>query len=206
MTAEVRRSSRISHSTITNNLPLVASLIEVCTGTIFGVLEDGTVDMKNDFIKSGGLREELDPLYWDDPDIAVQTSSTETLLQPGKKLVASGYCMYSSSTILVFTLGGDHPVVGFTLDPQTGEFVLTHQNMVVPRRGSVYSVNEGNSYLWKPELQNYIDEIKRGKGESRTPYSLRYIGSMVGDVHRTLLYGGIFGNPGDNKFPNGKLR
>ena len=77
--------------------------------------------MKNDFIKSGGMREDLDPLYWDDPEIAVQTSSTEVLLQPGRKLKASGYCMYSSSTILVFTLGGDMPVNGFTLDPQSGE-------------------------------------------------------------------------------------
>ena len=177
----------------------------ICAGTIFGVLEDGTVDMKNEFLKSGGEREEMDPLYWDDPT-ASQLDNLETLLQPGKNLAASGYCMYSSSTILVFTLGGSNPVVGFTLDPQLGEFVLTHPNMIVPSRGSVYSLNEGNSHLWDAGIREYINKVKQGKGRSKKEYSARYIGSMVGDVHRTLLYGGIFGNPGDKKYPTGKLR
>ena len=114
--------------------------------------------------------------------------------------------MYSSSTILVFTLGGSHPVIGFTLDPQLGEFVLTHPNMRVPKRGGYYSLNEGNSYMWEDGIQRYVDTIKRGEGQSKKAYSARYVGSMVGDVHRTLLYGGIFGNPGDKKHKDGKLR
>ncbi|GMH78637.1 hypothetical protein TL16_g07880, partial [Triparma laevis f. inornata] len=131
-------------------------------------------------------------------------NTMDALLQPGSQLAASGYCMYSSSTILVFTLGGE--VIGFTLDPQLGEFVLTHPNMRTPKRGSYYSVNEGNSWLWDASIRHYIDKIKRGEGQSKKRYSSRYVGSMVGDVHRTLLYGGIFGNPGDVQHRNGKLR
>merc|ERR1711988_511580 len=93
-----------------------------------------------------------------------------------------------------------------TLQSQIGEFVLTHPNIKIPSRGKIYSVNEANYYDWDPNLQNYIDNLKSGTGESGEKYSSRYIGSMVGDVHRTLLYGGIFAYPGDAKNPNGKLR
>ncbi|GMH81304.1 hypothetical protein TrVE_jg8713 [Triparma verrucosa] len=170
----------------------------ICTGTIFGVLEDDTVELKNEYKRNND-----DCVRNADAECV---SSTEALLQPGSQLAASGYCMYSSSTILVFTLGGSHPVIGFTLDPQLGEFVLTHPNMRVPKRGTYYSVNEGNSWLWDASIRHYIDKIKRGEGETKKRYSSRYVGSMVGDVHRTLLYGGIFGNPGDVKHRNGKLR
>merc|ERR1740121_914260 len=125
-------------------------------------------------------------------------------LQPGKALAASGYCMYSSSTILVLTLGNG--VNGFTLDPNIGEFVLTHPNIQIPKRGKIYSINEANYPDWDPALQEYVNNLKAGKGESGEKYSARYIGSMVGDIHRTLLYGGLFGYPGDAKNPNGKLR
>merc|ERR1719161_3142025 len=97
-------------------------------------------------------------------------------------------------------------VNGFTLDPAVGEFVLTHPNIQIPKRGKIYSINEANYYDWDPALQTYINNLKAGKGESGEKYSARYIGSMVGDIHRTLLYGGIFGYPGDAKNPNGKLR
>jgi len=161
----------------------------ISTGTIFGIFEEAgecVIDYDEDNLDE----EEMQCL--------MQT------LQPGKSLVAAGYCMYSSSTILVFTMGnGLH---GFTLDPQIGEFVLTHPNMRVPKRGKIYSFNEANYNDWDEPLQKYVDALKTGTGESGERYSSRYIGSMVGDVHRTLLYGGIFGYPGDKKNPNGKLR
>ena len=112
--------------------------------------------------------------------------------------------MYSSSTIMMFTMGDG--VHGFTLDPNIGEFVMTHPNVKIPKRGKIYSFNEANSPMWTKGLQKYVEDIKTGNGESGVKYSSRYIGSMVGDVHRTLLYGGIFGYPGDAKNPNGKLR
>jgi len=160
----------------------------ISTGTIFGIFEE---------------KEEC--LVDDDADLAeAQLKCLLNTLQPGDNLVAAGYCMYSSSTILVFTMGNG--VNGFTLDPTIGEFVLTHPNIQVPKRGKIYSFNEANSPDWEAGLQNYVEAIKSGKGQSGARYSSRYIGSMVGDVHRTLLYGGIFGYPGDKKNPNGKLR
>jgi fructose-1,6-bisphosphatase I len=97
-------------------------------------------------------------------------------------------------------------VNGFTLDQTIGEFVLTHPNMKIPNRGKIYSINEANEPDWEPALRDHIQNLKAGKSESGDKYTARYIGSMVGDVHRTLLYGGLFGYPGDAKNPNGKLR
>merc|ERR1712118_496294 len=127
-------------------------------------------------------------------------------MQSGNKLVVGGYCLYSAATELVMSFGGKS-CQGFTLDEQVGEFVLTKPNMQIPARGKpIYSVNEANRWAWDPELTEYITTIQKGEGETGKQYSARYIGSMVGDVHRTLLYGGIFGYPGDTKNPNGKLR
>merc|ERR1719235_1310257 len=162
----------------------------ISTGTIFGIFEQGTPGECK--IPNEG-----------DMDASAVKCLVDTL-QPGSKLVASGYVMYSSSTILVMTMGDG--VNGFTLDPAIGEFVLTHPNIQMPKRGKIYSINEANYYDWDPALQTYINNLKAGKGESGQKYSARYIGSMVGDIHRTLLYGGIFGYPGDAKNPNGKLR
>jgi fructose-1,6-bisphosphatase I len=97
-------------------------------------------------------------------------------------------------------------VHGFTLDPTIGEFVLTHPNVRIPERGRIYSFNEANEFKWPKGLQEYVNKIKLGKGQTGLSYTARYIGSMVGDVHRTLLYGGIFGYPADSKRPSGKLR
>jgi len=111
----------------------------------------------------------------------------DDVLQPGKELVAAGYCLYSSATTLVFTLGdGTH---GFTLDESLGEFVLTHPNMKIPKRGSIYSFNEGNRWDWDQAVQDYISSIQKGQGESGVRYSGRYVGSMVADIHRTLQVG-----------------
>nr|GMD45001.1 fructose-1,6-bisphosphatase, chloroplastic [Ipomoea batatas] len=123
--------------------------------------------------------------------------------EPGDNLLAAGYCMYSSSVIFVLTLGKG--VFAFTLDPMYGEFVLTQENIQIPKAGKIYAFNEGNYQLWDDKLKKYIDDLK-DPGPSGKPYSARYIGSLVGDFHRTLLYGGIYGYPRDKKSKNGKLR
>ncbi|KAF4372187.1 hypothetical protein F8388_001366 [Cannabis sativa] len=127
----------------------------------------------------------------------------DDVLQPGKNMVAAGYCMYGSSCTLVLSTG--EGVNGFTLDPSLGEFILTHPNIKIPKRGKIYSVNEGNAKNWDGPTSKYVEKCKYPTDGS-SPKSLRYIGSMVADVHRTLLYGGIFLYPGDKKSPNGKLR
>jgi fructose-1,6-bisphosphatase I len=125
-------------------------------------------------------------------------------LQPGYKQVAAGYIIYGSSTIFVYSTG--HGVHGFTLDPSVGEFLLSHENIRIPKKGKIYSLNEGNYCNWDAGMQRYIQHLKEQDKETNRPYSLRYIGTMVGDAHRTLLYGGIFAYPGDKKNPQGKLR
>ena len=125
-------------------------------------------------------------------------------LQPGTNLVAAAYCLYSSSTFLVLTLGAG--TYGFTLDENLGEFVLSHPDMKIPETSSIMSFNEANTHMWDEPLQEVVANWKAGTGKSGKKFSSRYIGSMVGDVHRTLLYGGVFGYPGDKKNPNGKLR
>lgn len=126
------------------------------------------------------------------------------VVQPGYKQVAAGYIMYGSSTILVFTTGKG--VQGFTLDVTIGSFLLSHPNMKIPARGNYYSVNEGNRQLWSEGFRRYIDHLQTPDPGSRRPYKSRYVGSMIADIHRTLLYGGIFAYPADHKNPNGKLR
>eukprot|EP00548_Thalassiothrix_antarctica_P000216 CAMPEP_0194145208 /NCGR_PEP_ID=MMETSP0152-20130528/15625_1 /TAXON_ID=1049557 /ORGANISM="Thalassiothrix antarctica, Strain L6-D1" /LENGTH=399 /DNA_ID=CAMNT_0038845327 /DNA_START=45 /DNA_END=1244 /DNA_ORIENTATION=+ len=125
-------------------------------------------------------------------------------LQPGDNLVAAAYCLYSSSTFLVLTLGSG--TYGFTLDENLGEFVLSHPNIKIPDTSSIMSFNEANTHMWDEPLKDVVTNWKQGTGKSGEQFSSRYIGSMVGDVHRTLLYGGVFGYPGDSKNPNGKLR
>lgn len=132
-------------------------------------------------------------------------SCVQNVCQPGTNMLAGGYCMYSSATVLVLTVGKG--VYGFTLDPSIGEFVLTHIDITMPDEGKTYSFNEGNYEQWSDALKNYVASLKKGgKKQDGKPYAARYIGSLVGDFHRTLLYGGIFGYPGDKKNPEGKLR
>ncbi|KAG4205839.1 hypothetical protein ERO13_A04G125800v2 [Gossypium hirsutum] len=127
----------------------------------------------------------------------------DDVLQPGNNLVAAGYCMYGSSCTLVLSTGSG--VNGFTLDPSLGEFILTHPDIKIPKKGKIYSVNEGNAKNWDEPTRKFVEKCKFPTDGS-PPKSLRYIGSMVADVHRTLLYGGIFLYPADKKSPNGKLR
>ena len=129
----------------------------------------------------------------------------EDVVQAGRKQVAAGYVLYGSATMLVYTTGAG--VHGFTLDPSIGEFLLSHPNMKLPRQPQrIYSTNEGNYVNWSEGQRKYIDHLKGVDGTNPKPFSARYIGSLVADLHRTLLYGGIFMYPGDRKNPRGKLR
>ena len=125
-------------------------------------------------------------------------SSVADFLQAGVKQVAAGYVLYGTSTILVYTTGNG--VNGFTLDPSIGEFCLSHRKMRIPERGQFYSVNQGYYSKFDLEMRRYIDHC------SDQNYGLRYIGSMVSDIHRILIQGGIFLYPSTRKYPKGKLR
>ena len=128
----------------------------------------------------------------------------EDCLQPGHKQVAAGYVLYGSSTIMVYTAGDG--VHGFTLDPAFGEFLLSHENIKTPKTANIYSLNEGNYKYWHKGLKKYIKYVQDADDRRGKPYTSRYIGSMVADIHRNLLYGGIFIYPADRRSPNGKLR
>ncbi|KAH3836298.1 fructose-1,6-bisphosphatase 1-like [Dreissena polymorpha] len=131
----------------------------------------------------------------------VEVSEKDVLL-PGNKLVAAGYALYGSACMIVLSTG--HGVNGFMLDPAIGEFLLTARNLRIPHRGKIYSLNEGYEALWDKPTKEYIKSKKyptNGKA-----YGARYIGSMVADVHRTIMYGGIFMYPATSDSPKGKLR
>ncbi|EJD53323.1 fructose-bisphosphatase [Auricularia subglabra TFB-10046 SS5] len=127
----------------------------------------------------------------------------QDVLRPGSETVAAGYTMYGSSANLVLSAGNG--VNGYTLDTALGEFILTHPNIQIPSQGRIDSFNEGNSKYFHAPTLKYLESIKYPAGHT-APYSARYIGSMVADVHRTLLYGGIFGYPDDRNSKCGKLR
>ena len=128
----------------------------------------------------------------------------EDFLQRGTEQVAAGYIIYGSSCMLVYTTGKG--VNGFTLDPSIGEFCLSHPNMETPKNGNMYSVNEGN-YLHFPDgVKKYIKYCQEEDKATSRPYSSRYIGSGVADIHRNLIKGGIYIYPTTTKSPNGKLR
>ena len=122
----------------------------------------------------------------------------EDFLQDGVEQVAAGYVLYGSSTMLVYTTGNG--VNGFTLEPSIGEFCLSHPDIVIPQKGKIYSVNQANYPRFSEGVQHFIDAC------IEDDCRFRYIGSMVADVHRTLLKGGIFMYPATLKFPGGKLR
>lgn len=125
-------------------------------------------------------------------------------LRKGREQVAAGYILYGSSTMLVYTTG--HGVFGFTLDPSIGEFLLSHEDIRMPEKGKIYSLNEGYRGYLNEGTRRLIDHLQAEDKETGRPYSSRYIGSMVADVHRTLLYGGIFLYPATTKAKEGKLR
>jgi len=125
-------------------------------------------------------------------------------LQAGTRQVAAGYVIYGSSTILVYAT--KRGVNGFTLDQSIGEFCLSHPDIKCPETGKIYSVNHGNFFSYSKEVQKYIDICQKRNKTNGGPYTQRYIGSMVSDVHRNLIKGGIFLYPGTLEKPNGKLR
>lgn len=122
----------------------------------------------------------------------------EDFLQKGTEMVAAGYVLYGTSTLLVYAAG--QGVNGFTLDPSIGEFCLSHRNIKMPAAGNYYSVNQGYYLKFDLEMRRYIDHC------SDLNYRLRYIGSMVSDIHRIMFQGGIFLYPNTRKYPKGKLR
>jgi len=131
----------------------------------------------------------------------------EDCLQPGKQLVAAGYCVYGSSTMLVYSTGNG--VHGFTLDPSVGEFLLSHPDIKIPNKPRYYSVNHSYESYWTPGVQRYVRWLRDDTPAESPKLSLRYIGSLISDFHRNLLLGGVYVYPGnlhDPKHPDGKLR
>jgi fructose-1,6-bisphosphatase I len=128
----------------------------------------------------------------------------EDFLQPGNRQVAAGYVIYGSSTMLVYAT--KRGVNGFTLDPQIGEFSLSHPDIQCPADGKIYSVNHGNFFQYEQGVKEYITCCQKKTKANGGPYTQRYIGSMVADVHRNLIKGGIFTYPGTTDKPKGKLR
>lgn len=128
----------------------------------------------------------------------------DDFFQPGHQMLAAGYVIYGTSTMLVYTTG--RGVNGFTLDPSIGEFCLSHPDMKIPAMGKTYSYNEGNILSAPEGVKAYVSWCQQVDKPTNRPYSARYIGSMVADFHRNLLKGGIFIYPPTAKSPNGKLR
>jgi len=176
----------------TSSLPNITVYMHSLIGTIFGIFHhDETCDISA-FLESDG---DVDP-----EDIACMVNT----LQPGTNLAASGYVLYSSSTILTMTIG--QGVYGFTLDEQLGEFVLSHPCIEIPETKNIMSFNEANWDMWDEPMQHVHSTWRTGQSKAGERYTSRYVGSMVADVHRTLMYGGVFGYPADSKNTNGKLR
>lgn len=128
----------------------------------------------------------------------------EDVLQPGDKQVAAGYVLFGSSTVLVYTSGNGVNV--FTYDPDIGEFLLTFENIKIPKRGKNYSCNEGNYYKWEDRAREYVNYLKTPTADHARPYNFRYIATAVADIHRTIFYGGIYLYPAGPASPNGKIR
>jgi len=131
-------------------------------------------------------------------------AKAEDFLQAGQEQIAAGYIVYGSSTMLVYATR--RGVNGFTLDPSIGEFTLSHPNIQCPPQGKIYSVNHGNFFKYNEGVKKYIDKCQKKAIDDGGPYTQRYIGSMVADVHRNLIKGGIFMYPGTTDKPKGKLR
>jgi fructose-1,6-bisphosphatase I len=124
------------------------------------------------------------------------------VLQPGSRQIAAGYVLYGSSTVLVYSAGNG--VHGFTLDPAIGSYILTHENIRMPRQGAYYSINEAYIEQFPAVYREYLTRLK--SGSTGKFYSSRFIGSLVADFHRTLLRGGVFLYPPTTNYPEGRLR
>lgn len=130
--------------------------------------------------------------------------TTGDLMRRGSELAGAGYIIYGSSTMLVYTTG--HGVHGFTLDPSIGEFLLSHENIMIPSKCGTYSANEGNYQKWSDGTRKYVDHVKSPGDDDLSGMRSRYIGSLVADFHRNLMKGGVFLYPADRETGKGKLR
>jgi len=131
----------------------------------------------------------------------------KSFLQPGHQQVAAGYAIYGPQTMLVFTVG--HGVYGFTLEPNLGIWVLTHKQIKIPKQTKEFAINMSNMRHWWPAVRHYIDDCLAGKlGQLKKDYNMRWVASMVADVHRILMRGGVFMYPRDQRpdVLSGKLR
>lgn len=135
---------------------------------------------------------------------AVGKASEADFLRKGEEQLMAGYIIYGSSTMLVLTF--KQGVTAFTLDPLTDDYTLSHENIQTPASGKIYSINEGNAHSFDPALKDYLEYCKSSGNDAGKAYSSRYIGSMVADIHRNLLKGGIFMYPSTKSSPEGKLR
>jgi fructose-1,6-bisphosphatase I len=133
-----------------------------------------------------------------------QMPTMDDLVCNGPEQVAAGYLLYGASTMLVYTIG--QGVHGFTLETGIGEYLLSHEQIRIPDRGKIYGANEGNYHKWPEGTKKYFDYLKMKDSATGRPYSGRYSGCLVADVHRILLEGGIYLYPGELNKPEGKLR
>ena len=132
------------------------------------------------------------------------TGDAAPFLRRGAEQVMAGYILYSTSTLLVYSMG--RGVYGFTLDRDLGDFLLSHDNLRCPARGKTYSANVAHSPEWSPNIQKYVDYLTSQDAATQRPYSLRYTGALVADVHRCLVEGGLYFYPSDPGHKQGKLR
>ncbi|QQG40725.1 MAG: class 1 fructose-bisphosphatase [Candidatus Levyibacteriota bacterium] len=187
-----------------NNL-LVKTLFE--SNQVYAVASEELPDILYSPTKTGDYIVFFDPL---DGSSNIDTNGpigtifsiyhkNDTVLQKGNKQIAAGYILYGPSTIFVYA--SQYSINGFTLDPSIGSFLLSFPNIKIPKKGNIYSINEGNYELFDEHTKKYLAHLKTTKS-----YKARYIGSMVADMHRTLLKGGIFLYPSDSKNKEGKLR
>lgn len=137
-----------------------------------------------------------------EPDPSARREPLDDVLQLGRRQIAAGYVVYGSSTMLVYTTG--HGVTGFTLDPSVGAFLISHEQITMPPRGTIYSVNEANADSFPEPYRRFLAYLR--SGETGRTYSSRYVGSLVADFHRTLLKGGVFLYPPTRQYAAGKLR
>ncbi len=156
--------------------------VNISIGTIFGILRRFPGDERHD-----------------------RTPTEQDFMRPGRELVAAGYVIYGSSTMLVLA-SGQGGVHGFTYDPTVGDFFLSHENIRVPERGDSYAVNESNAELWDDKLRGWVASLKRPTADGKRGRTLRWVGTLVADAHRTLLRGGIFAYPADAQHKSGRLR
>ncbi len=198
---------------------ILGSSVEVCG--LATEEEESLVSFENNLSRDGKYIVCMDPLDGSsniDVNVSVGTifsiyrrkseigtsSTEEDFIQPGTDQVAAGYILYGSSTMLVYTTGLG--VTGFTYDPSIGEFFLSHHEIVMPKKGNTYSINEGNYLNFPAGVKQYIKYCQEVDASSNRPYTSRYIGSLVSDFHRNMLLGGIYLYPKTNAYSEGKLR